>query len=265
MSTKSTIPLSPTTLQVLFNDWLALHEIMAEITQTRKQKQLQYQAENPISPFTLLTATQIHDGFYGPYHGFIRSFGHAYALISKLRTHLTTTQDENIKTHIKDSDLNLPERIKIDTNAAALDKLQRTLDDLARKHFPQWQECVIRWREQLIMQLTLHDITLSDLEIEDLSHPETLSEMLDRFTELKLTPPKVKGDAYTFSDFFRCKAILSIHSAYHRQHKSYEMEEILKIVNKFKNDFKQIDKEQKQLLDATEKDIEAILQPLYAS
>lgn len=260
MPTKATIPLSPTTLSILFNDWIALREIMAKITLTRKQSQ---NATKKDTSFSLLTETQIHDGFYGPYHALIRAFSQAYALISKLRTHLTITQDENIKALLKTSDLNLPKAVKTEINAATLDKLQRKIDELVKEHFKKWEEQIIRWREQLIMQLTMHEIALSDFEIEDLSQPETLSEMLERFIELKLTPPKIKGDAYSFSDFLRCKAILVIHSAFNRQHESRSIEEIQKITKLFKNDFKQMDVEQEQLIDKIHRDLEETTKELF--
>lgn len=259
MANAQILKLSPTTLKILINEWPALREIMAEITTTRKQRQVQ----NPNDTlFVLLTDEQVHNAFFGPYHGLVQTLAEAYVLISKLRTHLTISQDENIKGFIKSTQIDLPESIKTDINAASLDKLQYQLDKIAREHFAQWQEQEINWRQQVIMQLTMNEVNLSDLEINELTQPETLSEVLNLFTDLNLEPPKLKTDYYTFSDFLHCKAIICIHSALSRQHKPHSMEEIEKPLKRLKNDFKQINNEQNELLKAVKRDTDGIIKEL---
>jgi hypothetical protein len=245
----------PSTAKLLMTNWMALREIMAKITQTRKEKQ-----EGNTPDLThLITDKQIFNAFYGPYHPLIQKLTKSYALINRIRTYFVITQDDNIKPHIQKENIELPKNINTDINAASLDKIQKQLDVVAKTHFQQWEENVNNWGHQFVMQLTLNEINLSEHEIENFSAAETLSELLDQFTDLSLELPLKKNERYSFTDYFQLKSILCIQSALSRQHKPHDKNEIDTILKNFKRDFKQITQEENNLITQFNQEVDALL------
>jgi len=248
-----------TTSKVIINDWLAIREIMADIATTCKEKQ-ETEVGSHENLMTLLSDIQFSDAFTGPFHPFIKKLLASYALICKLRLYLITTQDDNIKPHISEPINDFPPNINTDINVASLDKIQRQLDETARSQFQQWKEKAKEWQDQLILQLTVHEANLSELEIEAISTQETLSELLNQFTDLHLELPKIKDDKYKFTDYFKLKVILCLHSALSRQHKAHETNDIQIFIKKLKSDFKQIGQQEQGLIKAQGKEIDELMQ-----
>ncbi len=259
MSKIQTDHLLGTSSKILINDWPAMREIIAKTASTLKQKQ-----ETDVSSIdnlmSLVTDVQLNDATDGPYHTFINKLLWGYSIISKLRLRIIITSDDNLKPHIRDNTVDLPENIKKDVNAASLDKMQRQLDELAKTQFQQWQELVTSWEQQLVMQLTMNDVNLSELEIEQISKQETLSEILNLFNDLHLEPPRVKGDRIYFSDYLKLKTMLCIHSAFSRQHKPHAMIDIQKSLKLLKNDFKQVSQQEKELIETQHQEIDNLVQ-----
>ncbi len=244
------------TAKALINDWQALRNIIEQISRTPKE---QLDNNDPDALLKILSDTQIEDAFRGPLHPLIHQLTHAYSLISEIKTRLIITQDDNLKPHVQDSGFNLPDDLNKEINAAALDKKQRELDEAARHHHQQWQTLITTWQENLMKKITDNDLALSETEIHEMQQVEPLSELINRFTDLKLTLPKMKKKAYGLSDYFMLKVILCIHTALGRQHVANIDEELQKRLKKLKEDFKTITKEEMTLIEQQHTDINTLM------
>lgn len=247
----------PSTIKAIINDWITLREILGQITTTLKDKKVKNSKDldNLMQP---LSDTQLTDALNGPYHQYLAKLVHKYSEIGKLRLNNVINQDDNIKPHIHDREVKLPENVNREISSAALDKLQRQLDELAKTQLQQWQDLIQNWQEQLLMQLTMNDITLSEIEIEELSQQEVLSELQNRFNDLNITLPRKKHERYNFSDYLRLQVMLCLHSCLSRQHKPHDDGELQKIIKKFRGDFKQITQQENELLKNQNTELEAV-------
>lgn len=253
---ENNIPL--TTAKALLNDWQALRDIIAQIMCTQKEKQEKVN-EDSAYLFKLLSDRQIDDAFHGPFHPLIHHLTQAYSLITQIRTRLIITQDDNLKSRAQDSGFDLPENLNKEINAAALDKKQRELDEAARHQFQQWQELMGKWQQNFVMQMTTNDIALSEAEIDEMQQTEPVSELTDRFTDLKLEAPKMKKQNYTLSDYLNLKIILIVHSALSRQHITHIDEELQKLLKQLKPHFKALSQEEDELIKQQETEIKILM------
>lgn len=246
------------TSKALINDWLALRDIIAKISCTQKEAQEKVN-EKPTWLLEVLDDTRINDAFHGPFHPLIAELVAGYIVISKIRARLVITQDDNLKPHVQNADFDLPQDLTKDINAAALDKKQRALDEAARHAWQQWQELIGSWQQNLLMQIGMNEVSLSDAEISEMQQIEPLSELMDRFTELKLELPKMKKPHYQFADYFHLKLVLCIHSALSRQHVVSVDEEIAKVLKKLKPELKKITQQEGELVQQQKTDIETLM------
>lgn len=252
--------LAQTTLKILVNDWSKLREIIANITKSKRA------APSPITEsdlsLALVSDDAIQDVFEGPYHALLRPLVESYALISKLRAYTVVTQDEALKPHVHAPDTGIPSQYQKTVTAAVLDKLQRELDEVAQRHFSQWQAQQKEWQGQLLMQLTAADIALSDLEIGDLSNIEPLFELKINFQQHSLTLPKGKNQGISMSDYWRAKTLYVMHSALGRQLKPHTQADLDQQLKTFKPLFQQIEKQEATLQQQIKADAEAVIRKL---
>lgn len=253
---ENNIPL--TTGKALLNDWQALRNIIAQITCTQKEKQEKVN-EDSAHFFKLLSDTQIDDAFHGPFHPLIHHLTHAYSLITQIRTRLIVTQDDNLKSRVQDSGFDLPEGLNKEINAASLDKKQRELDEAARHQFQQWRELIGKWQQNFVMQITTSGITLSEGEINEIQQTEPVSELINRFTDLKLEAPKMKKQNYTLNDYLNLKIILIVHSALSRQHITNIDAELQKLLKQLKPHFKTLSQEENELIKQQDTEIKTLM------
>lgn len=258
MSEISTKPFASTTNLALINEWPSIRSIIATNASTIATKQkLDVEAFENLMP--LISAEQFDDAVRGPLHPFINKLLSTYALIAKVKLKLIISQDENLGPHIRNQEVDLPDSINIkETNQAALDKMRYNLDELAKEQHQHWQEQIEGWGQQLVMQLTMNDISLSEMEINSLSQLETRSELEAQFTDLHLDLPKLKNDRLYFADYFRLKVILAIRSSLSRQHKAHELADIQKLLKIVKNDFKQISQQEREIITKQHQEIDQI-------
>ncbi len=88
---------------------------------------------------------------------------------------------------------------------------------------------------------------------------EPLSELIDRFTELKLELPKTKKPTYHFSDYLILKLTLCVHSALSRQHVANPEEALQKVLKTLKANFKIIKQTESELIQQQNNRIEALM------
>lgn len=243
------------TAKMLINDWTALREIVGQVTLTRKAQ------HQPQDSSSLLTDINLQDATQGPLSKWLKVLSAKYALLTRIKTQNVITNDDALKPHILDRGMDIPTLNNPDINAAAVEKLQLQLDELARKQFSEWQTKIKEWQEMLVMQLMMHEVQLSELEIETFSYFETISELLEQFSEFKLEPPKFKGEYYNFSDYFKLKIILGAHSAWNRQHQAHNADAIDKLLKEFKSDLKDLSQQEAEFNTRFAKEIEQLVQP----
>lgn len=234
-----------TEAKVLINSWQSIRNIIKEHTTLVKKQD----ATNDGSESPLLSDQQLNDAFNGPYQHFIKQKLSAYAKLGFLRLQLTIHQDDSLRSPHHNETKVIPTATLEKHSINDIDKMQSELDELTNNQHQQWQEQIKAWQQQLIMSLTAIDVPLNDLEIKELQDKEPLSELFDRFTVLNLEPIKLAKTDFDYEKYLRLKVNLAVYSSLSRRHQSHTENEIEEIIKKLKNDFDQINQQEKKLLE----------------
>lgn len=206
----------------------------------------------------LVTDQQLADALNGPLQFFFKTKLSAFATIAKVRLMLTMSNEDVFKENqlaYTESELQ-----SISTNT--LDSLQKSLVEQTKNHHQQWQEAFRHWKKNLLINLTAHDLALTELEINSFQEQETLSALLNRFIDLHLEYEK--PEQYDASNYLRLKTQLIIHSSLSRRHEPHEAHEIHQFFKKLKKDFKMINEEAKELVRRQEAETKDLIEPIAA-
>ena len=261
MNTTKTTALLSTDAKVFINNWQAIRKIITEHTTLVKKSQNETEQRTSSSVFS---DQQITDALTGPYQQFIKRTLSAYAKLTFLRLQLTIHQDDSLKSpHHRDTEV-IPSKILEKQTLSDLDKIQSQLDVLTQEHHQQWQEKIKTWNKQLTATLTKLEIPLNDIEVKELQDKEPLSELLDRFTELNIELPKLGKSDFNYEKYLRLKTELAIRSSLSRRHQSNTKDDVQAIIKKMKNDFTQIEQQEKTLWTEQNNATLKIIDPILA-
>ena len=127
-------------------------------------------------------------------------------------------------------------------------KLQQSLDPLTEKCTQQWVNANKHWANKVNSQLLAQNITLSTEQLSELGDLEPLSELLGRYQDLNLTPPKTKSSGQNFRDYLYLKTYLHLHSHLSKLQQPHDEATLQKQLKPLKEVFNQINKEESFLI-----------------
>ncbi len=198
--------------KALMEDWTVLATAMAKQTQLIKDAVRQIkpaestestESDSKLEITSLLDDRQFTDAFNGPFQDFFRKHFEAYAKISQLELALMVNKGDLFKE--KDMELNItaeiPNRL-LQLEFSDLKPYRQSLDTLTEQHHTQWEEYVSHCAQLLISTIKQNGLSLSDLEEKDLCMNESISELNNRFIDLKIELPKLSKEPFNFQQYF---------------------------------------------------------------
>lgn len=244
--TDKKFPLFMTTDQrVLLSDWPPLARLLEKHSAPLKAGGYQGNEEGRAE---VLSEKAIYDAYQGPYHFLFEQIINAYVELARLRMAIHINHDDNLTENLTHPDTTWPinkNRIKnlsMDDINHCRDELETCLND----HNQQWEGQLFLWQMQITSALRDAGLDINNYENEEFSVPEPLSELLERFTSLNITPP-VFTEPLGFAQYFKLKAYLMILGALSRQHLPHETKDIEKFMKELKKPLSTIEKESQSI------------------
>ncbi|MCX7120497.1 MAG: hypothetical protein NTZ67_01775 [Gammaproteobacteria bacterium] len=244
----------------LLADWKIIANLMLQkSTWVKDTTQAQLEKET-LKPLTL-TDLQMSDAFNGPFQHFFKIHLRAYAKISTIETALTISKDDLFKESEMPTNtiFNIPEKLLSSIESSALKELRAKLDSSTKEHYALWESAIQNWIDTFIQTLKNNDITLSDIELNDLATNQPISELHDLFINLKIALPKLSKSAFDFQQYFTLKIILTVQSALGRAQQPHGEKEIEAMLKTLQPIFKVINKTEKELLATQEKSVNELV------
>ncbi|OGT42199.1 MAG: hypothetical protein A3F13_02060 [Gammaproteobacteria bacterium RIFCSPHIGHO2_12_FULL_40_19] len=237
----------------LLADWTVLTQLIRQQTAWVKDTINVKNEMGAISP--LLTDQQMNDALNGPFQQFFKPHLQAYAAIAKIETALTISKEESFKEseHNIPNPLGIPDTFLAKMEFSTLKELHNKLVALTQEHHTAWESEIQNWTKSLLQELKKNNLTLSDLELQDFTINQPISELNDRFLNLKIAFPKLSKTDFDFAQYYTLKAMLAIHSALSRSQMPNTEAAIEKIVKTLHPTLKSIHKTEKVISQAQEK------------
>ncbi|EKD92130.1 MAG: putative cytosolic protein [uncultured bacterium] len=248
--------------KMLLEEWTVIHDIIQEETIWIKDTLQQSTSESPLP--SMLNNQQINDVFNGPFQHFFKSHLKAFAALSKIETALTISKEDFFKeSEHGDKTLGIPESFLEHTEFSTLKELRNNLETITKKHHAQWKSEIQKWTEILLQKFKKNNINLSDLELQDFSLNQPLSEINDRFINLKIPEPKLPKSPFNFQHYFILKITMAAHSAFNRMQQSKTENEIIDTaVSAMQTSLKSIHQAEKTLIATQEKAVNELMLPM---
>jgi len=246
--------------KMLLQDWVSMMRLIQRQTQ-RIASAIRAADTDHIELKDVLTEPQINDAFNGPLQQFYRQHLLAYSAIKRVETALNVTKNELFK----DSD-SMAENQHFSVPAALLNRIElsdlkqllHSLNTLMETHYHEWEKNVSDWTALLLEKLKQNP-TLSDLEITTFVINEPISELHDRFVDLKTELPEFSKSPFGFSQYFTLKAVFVIQSALARLQQPNDTKHVHIVLKPLHSEFKSIHKIEKTLLASHQKAIDELL------
>ena len=256
--TKKTQQIIDTYTRIAISGNSVLMDIIGKHTQTSRQK-----AESTDEGFAtkILLTDQVNDILSGPYAQFIKHKLSAYSKVLRMKVVLQINTDDTFKLARKTNSLttDIPEKFLKKFDKAKLKEIDKSLDALCEQHYQQLIDFFNQAAQQLMQALRANNVEFNVLEIAEFSEQVPLRELLNRFTELNLTPPKNKNEDFSFCDYLKLRAHLAIHSSLSRQHQDNTPEAIKPYFKKLNSCFKKIRDDEQKLLNTQAKETQKLV------
>ncbi|MDF1759588.1 MAG: hypothetical protein P1U40_03525 [Coxiellaceae bacterium] len=248
----------PTYVRVMISDWSNIARFISEHARPMKDKVNPDENQQNYVP----SETQVNDAMNGPYNAFIHQCISGFAKIARVRIeHTRKDSDFFIEEATENNPSDIPERLLKQTSAAECDNLSKQLNDQVATFTQQWRDAADHWVTQVQQQLVSQDLPLSEIEITELKDDEPLSDILDRYTELKVDQPKLPKEM-NFAVYYKLKATLAVHSVLSRLQKPHTASDIDKHIKPLKKVFETFTEEQNQILASQQQQIAEIIAPV---
>lgn len=245
--------------KMLLQDWENLTHLIQQ--QTRRISET-VQAHQPEKTFqkTILTDQQINDAWNGPFQQFYQLHVAAYAAILRVETALTLTKDELFKEQesVENNTFQVPQKILNKIELSDLKQMRATLNALFETHQQEWQTQIDVWTALLLKQLE-ENPTLSDLEIIALQAHEPVSELYERFVDLKIEFPDLSKLSFNIAQYLTLKATLAIQSALARLHMPNDSSHVHAVAKTLQDALKSIQKTEKELIQKQQAALDGLL------
>lgn len=263
MSDSHTFPNFISTYQrVLLSDWKTICKLITKHSTPLKAGGYQEESFNQ-SPIHVLSDLQLKDALEGPYgYSLTQGIG-AYTTVLRVRmaTHIQT--EDNLKDNFTplNPDMALDTKAIEKIPADEIIKIQENLGAVINDNNQQIEGQLFFWQMEISNALREAGLTFSELETEEMNAPEPLSELLDRYQAMSITPPKIKIPV-DFANYLTLKAYLMILGSLSRQQLSHTPKDIEKFIKALKKPLNNIAKSEGEMrhkqavaLDAAVKDI----------
>ena len=249
----------------LVTDWSYMAKLMHEKTKWIKES-IQNESDQDTNKrqFDVIDDQQIDDALNGPLQAFFTIHLSAYASIIKIDTAHKITSDDAFK----ESDQDIKEILEITPqqlekiNLEMLTTLRDTLYKSTQEHIAQWEEKQTAWTKTLLNAFKKNDIALNDIEIDEFSYFQPVSELQDRFTQLKLALPKLDNTPFDFEQYWILKATLAIQSALSSMQLPNTEKDVAESLKSLKSYLQQIKQEHETLEHAQKSALQELLLPL---
>lgn len=231
---------------ILISEWPTVAELVRKHSTTLKSGGYS-KPDNP-TPLNVLSQKQLKEVLAGPYGPFFRDKLRAYAILARLRMAHNIEEQDNLKDNRTTAldILSLPENALKNISKDTVKSLQSKLDELTTTQNQQIEGNLVQWQFSVIGTLRTANLNPSDAEVDEFSSPEPLSELMDRYTDLNIAPPKT-NKILSFADYLKLKAYLMILSALSRQHQSNQPKDIEQYMKPLKKPLSEIQKNETAL------------------
>lgn len=232
--------------RVLLSDWPPLAELILKHSTPLKAGGYQPDAASKNS---VLSERAIFDAYQGPYHAFFKQIITAYAELARLRMALHIHNDDNLKENLTRPEAAawpIEEKKIKDLSMDTLNVCRDALESCLIDHSQQWEGQLFLWQMQITGGLREAGLDINSHENNEFSAPEPLSELLERFMGLRITPPKFT-EPLGFAQYFKLKAHLLVVSTLSRQHLPHESKDIEKFMKVLKKPLATIEKESQSI------------------
>lgn len=235
--------------KMLLADWDILADIAQHTTMWVKDT-IQQSSSDPALQSPTFTNIQINDIFNGPFQPFFKPHLKAYATLSRIEAAMHIDKEDFFKEseHLIDKTLGVSESILKKTESSTLRELRQKLDATTKNHFAEWEVLISAWAESLVQALKKNNMKLSDLELQDFTINQPISELNDRFIHLKIKLPKLPQSDFDFYQYFMLKCALAVHSALSRTQQENDADAIKKIMKSLQESLQQINQMEKELV-----------------
>jgi len=211
----------------------------------------------------ILSSEQINEVLNGPYGHFTQLAISAYATFSKLISGLNLVQDTLFKTKRVNisKEVKLPQHLK-NYPLTKITALEKNLGKTLTENHQIWQKQLEEWENELLEVFKSIAFSLSEIETREFQSKETISTVLNQFTEFKITLPKINLHSLTFTDYLTLKTYLAIHNSLARRQKPSAHLEIMNILKKLMPTLTTIRKKEKEILQEQKKKVQKIIHPI---
>lgn len=248
----------------LLSDWKVAAGILRE--ETAWMKDIIQSEESKPDPLlaSQINQQQINDALNGPFQHFFRAHLHAYATIAKIESALTILKEEFFKEgeYTTDTIYGLSTTFLNKIESSTLKQLREKCDALTKQHHADWKTHIQNWRESLLAELKKNNLLLSEPETQDFAVNETITELHNRFLDLKLGLPKLSKTPFDFNQYFTLKSALAIQSALARMQQLHTEKEIDAKLKYLSSIFKSIGKAEKELIETQKKALAELVAPI---
>jgi hypothetical protein len=205
----------------------------------------------------IMAEKNINIAMQGPFGAMLKEKMAVYAAISRVRLEIHVSKEELFKTkRTTPEEQRIPEKKLEKLSFSLLDELQNQLDELTQQHDQEWQEFIQSWTDALLAFFTQSQLTLTEREVKELKDEDIATELLPRFIEVGLKPPKPSYPQMSCTDYLQLKAFLTIQSALSRQHLPHDDAQIQQKLLGFKSELAKMQKQEQELL-AEQKNLSA--------
>ena len=210
----------------------------------------------------LISPIQIKTTFEGPYQNFLKLMITTYAKNARIRFEKHLLQEEIFKGNRISLVKNQITSQKLEKiNFSDLNQIEEKLNQMTNDFHQKWQEFYSEAAQNFIEHCKKENILLTTYEKKEIHDEEPFSELTAKFIELNLTLPEYKSPL-TFTQYLSMKIHLTLQSALSRQHLPHGNTEINEILKKFKPNFNKMSKQEKQLFNKQQDQVNEVIKSL---
>ena len=251
--------------KIILNEYRAVKELILHYSKQVRDQHHQTEEQQDIKPNTILSDNAINDAICGPFAPFLKQIISAYAAAAFTRQQLTVDNDDVLKTAAKKLDefTIIETSLLKKTSLVEIDRLTLDLDKMTTELAAEWQAQFENWLAAALHELHQHEINLSEADQSEFYHAYPISELLDRGSDLKITPPSFKKEQHCdFSNYFTSKLHIAIYNYLNQQHQTEVDKTTKQLLKKFKVFFGEVSKKEQELLKNHRQELDKLLEPI---
>lgn len=198
----------------LLSDWTVIRDILITETQWMKERVQTDTQPDPILA-QQISGQRINDAFNGPFQHFFKAHLHTYAMMTKIESALTIKKEELFKEaeNTEHAFYGISSRHLEKIEISTVKQYKEQCNSVTKQHHQDWQTHIQQWCDAILVECQKNHFTLFDVETQDLQTNQTITELYNRFVDLKLPMQKLSKVPFDFHQYFIVKSMLAIQSA----------------------------------------------------